>query len=174
MLIHVKPWTEISASKECRPPRRTSPLVIIIAAGPRIRPITWATSNSSGPEYERKNPATRWLDTSTSWLGPNKGPKAVLCKSATARMLRSAICGRDLKMREHGLGYLFLLAAMIFASQSLAQRGEKESQLDSRRTSVSQQSEPASPRIGPISPLFENKRFCTYRGGPKTGIWSCQ
>lgn len=77
-------------------------------------------------------------------------------------------------MREHALGYLFFLGAIIFASQCHAHRGEKESQLDSRRRSVSQQSEPASPRIAPISPLFENKRYCTYLGGPKTGIWSCR
>jgi hypothetical protein len=76
-------------------------------------------------------------------------------------------------MREHGFGYLFYLAAMIFASQCLAQPGGKESQLDTR-SSVSQQQELASPRIGPITPFFENKRSGTYRGGPKTGIWSCQ
>lgn len=32
----------------------------------------------------------------------------------------------------------------------------------------------ASPRNTSISSVFEVERSCTYRGGPKGGIWSCQ
>lgn len=77
-------------------------------------------------------------------------------------------------MREYGYGYTLLLAAVIFASPSVAQSGKKETQLDTGRASARQRPGLASPRIGPTSPAFENERSCTYRGGPKTGFWSCQ
>lgn len=150
------------------PPKPTSPPVTTIAAGPRIRPITWATSNNSGTGAGKScNQVVRHFNKLA-------GPKPCSVRMSLPGCCARQLAGRDLKMREHGLGYLFFLAAMIFASQCLAQRDEKGSQLDSRRTSVSQKPEPTSPRIGSISPPFENKRSCTYRGGPKTGIWSCQ
>lgn len=77
-------------------------------------------------------------------------------------------------MREYRFGCALFLAAMIFASQSVAQTGGTQTRADSRRTGVRQQQEPAPPRIGPASPAFESERYCTYRGGPKTGFWSCQ
>ena len=77
-------------------------------------------------------------------------------------------------MRAHGYGYTVFLGAMICTSQCFAQTARKEPKLNTERTSVRQQPWLASPRIGPISSVFGSEKHCTYRGGPKTGFWSCQ
>jgi hypothetical protein len=76
-------------------------------------------------------------------------------------------------MRELGLPCIIAAAAMILASQSFAQNREAEIERSARRPSVGQ--EQTRPRIPPVSPVFETERSsCTYRGGPKSGSWSCQ
>lgn len=76
-------------------------------------------------------------------------------------------------MRELGLTCIITAAAMILASQTFAQNREAEIERSTRRSNVGQ--ERTRPRIPPVSPVFETERSsCTYRGGPKSGFWSCQ
>jgi hypothetical protein len=81
-------------------------------------------------------------------------------------------------MCERSFGYTVLLAALfaavIFGSQCSARSGGNIARLDTGRTSATQRQELAYPHIAPIAPAFESERSCTYRGGPKSGFWSCQ
>jgi hypothetical protein len=72
-------------------------------------------------------------------------------------------------MCERGFGCIFFFAAITIASQCSAQSVGNEAHLSAGRMSAVQRRD-----LSPTAPPFEIEKTCTYRGGPKTGIWSCQ
>ena len=73
-------------------------------------------------------------------------------------------------MRNSSLVVLSSFLILISASPSFARATGTETRLSPLRIIVA----PAVPRPGRAATARPRPSACTYRGGPKTGIWSCE
>ena len=80
----------------------------------------------------------------------------------------------EVKMRRSSLVALLSLLLVASASPSFARTTGTEARLGPQRTTTAERMAPAMPRTDRAAAPRPRPKTCNYRGGPKTGIWSCE
>ena len=81
---------------------------------------------------------------------------------------------REVKMRKSSLVALSSFLLLVSASPSFALATGNATRLGPQKIIAAQQLAPAVPRTGRAATARPRPKACNYRGGPKTGIWSCE
>lgn len=77
-------------------------------------------------------------------------------------------------MRQSSLVAVLSLVLVASASPSFARVTGTETRPGPYKTMTAERMAPAVPRTDRAVPPRPRPKTCNYRGGPKTGIWSCE
>lgn len=77
-------------------------------------------------------------------------------------------------MRKSSLVAVLSLVLVASASPSFARATGMETRSGPHKTMTEERTAPTVPHAGRAVTAPSHPKACNYRGGPKTGIWSCE